>query len=69
MSNNFTESIVIRLTREQALAVEEIAKNKNTTKTSVLRDLITSGLDNHTNHANQALKAPRKALSQALWPS
>ncbi len=52
MSNNFTESIVIRLTREQALAVEEIAKNKNTTKTSVLRDLIISGLDNHTNHAN-----------------
>ena len=52
MSNNFTESIVIRLTREQALAVEEIAKNKNTTKTSALRDLITSGLDNHTNHAN-----------------
>ncbi len=49
MSNTFTEKHTVRLTREQALGIEEIAKNKNTTKTSVLRDLITSGLDNHTN--------------------
>ena len=52
MSNTFTENITVRLTREQALGIEEIAKNKNITKTSVLRDLIISGLDNHTNHAN-----------------
>jgi hypothetical protein len=52
MSNTFTENITVRLTREQALGIEEIAKNKNITKTSALRDLIISGLDNHTNHAN-----------------
>ncbi|CAC9530195.1 hypothetical protein [uncultured Gammaproteobacteria bacterium] len=49
MSNNFTEKHTVRLTRQQGLAVEIIAKNQNTTKTSVLRDLITSGLDNHAN--------------------
>ena len=52
MSNTFTENITVRLTREQALGIEEIAKNKNITKTSALRDLITSGLNNHTNHTN-----------------
>jgi hypothetical protein len=41
MSNTFTEKHTVRLTRQQGLAVEIIAKNQNTTKTSVLRDLIT----------------------------